>query len=519
MTYFDALYLFLMLPVLLAVYQLLPKRFRWISLLAASLLFYWSLSGRLIVWVLLASVWTWLFGLLIARSAAERKAGGAKKTLPLSPAALRNIAVAGLLGTLAVLKYTGFIEMNIGRLIRLANPAYQITWKNFALPIGISFYTLDAVGYLVDISWEKMQPERSPFRMLLYLSFFPKVMEGPILSGGALREALFAGESVRSGNLAHGSIRICWGLFKELVIANRLAIPVNMIFDHYTDYHGAVTAVSGILYALQLYMDFSGTMDVVIGSAELFGIRMPENFSQPFFAKNASEFWRRWHISLGVWFRTYIFYPVSLSKPVMKWNLYSRKKYGRYVMMLGTSAMCLFPVWLANGLWHGPQWNYIFYGMYYFVILMLETALGPVRKKAEKRLRHAKRMHLWNAFLILKTWIIIFSGEMFFRANGVRAGFSMFASMFRGFSLRTLTDGTMLRMGLSETGFTVAFLGILVVLIYDICQEKHLIPDGRLGRWETPVRWTLYYALIFAVFIFGAYGAGYQKVDMIYAGF
>lgn len=508
MTYFEALYLFLMLPALVIVYQLLPRKFRWISLLAASILFYVSISGVLLIWVILAAAWTWGLGLLLENLRGDKKQGE-----------ILLLGILGLLATLAVFKYAGFIQINAGRIYRLFHPSHQIIWKTFAAPLGISFYTLDAIGYLTDVYWGKMKPEKNPLRILLLLCFFPKVMEGPILSSGQLQKELRAGDPVRLQNLADGSIRIVWGLFKEYVIANRLIIDVNAIFDNYTQYNGAVIAVSGILYALQLYMDFSGTMDVVLGSAKLFGIEMPENFRQPFFAVNASEFWRRWHITLGVWFRTYIFYPISLSKPVMKWNRYARKKYGRYIMQLGTTAVCIFPVWLANGVWHGGQWNYLFYGMYYFVILMIEAALVPVRKGIEKRLPGTWAKNLWKLFRIVKNWFVIFTGEMFFRANGIKAGFHMFKSMFHGFSFHTFTDGTLFNLGLSKAGCMLAGAGILVVFIYDLCRELNFVPDKRIGKWETPVRWTLYYALIIAVFLFGAYGAGYLKVDMIYAGF
>ena len=457
MTYFEALYLFLMLPALVIVYQLLPRKFRWISLLAASILFYVSISGVLLIWVILAAAWTWGLGLLLENLRGDKKQGK-----------ILLLGILGLLATLAVFKYAGFIQINAGRIYRLFHPSHQIIWKTFAAPLGISFYTLDAIGYLTDVYWGKMKPEKNPLRILLLLCFFPKVMEGPILSSGQLQKELRAGDPVRLQNLADGSIRIVWGLFK---------------------------------------------------SAKLFGIEMPENFRQPFFAVNASEFWRRWHITLGVWFRTYIFYPISLSKPVMKWNRYARKKYGRYIMQLGTTAVCIFPVWLANGVWHGGQWNYLFYGMYYFVILMIEAALVPVRKGIEKRLPGTWAKNLWKLFRIVKNWFVIFTGEMFFRANGIKAGFHMFKSMFHGFSFHTFTDGTLFNLGLSKAGCMLAGAGILVVFIYDLCRELNFVPDKRLGKWETPVRWTLYYALIIAVFLFGAYGAGYLKVDMIYAGF
>ena len=182
------------------------------------------------------------------------------------------------------------------------------------------------------------------------------------------------------------------------------------------------------------------------------------------------------------------------------------------------SAIALFPVWLFNGLWHGPQWNYIFYGMYYFVILLLEVACEPLKEKFYAKTGTSETTGWWNVLRIAKTWIIIFTGELFFRANTLTAGFSMFASIFRGFAPERLWDGTLLRMGLDLADYSIIIAGCIVVGIGTFAGKEKLSLD-RIAGMRLPARWGLYYALIFAVILFGAYGVGYQQVDLIYAGF
>ena len=234
--------------------------------------------------------------------------------------------------------------------------------KTLLLPIGISFYTLQAIGYMADVYWEKIPAQRHLGKLALFLGFFPQIMEGPISMYEQTGEDLWKGEDLRGENLSAGWSRILWGLFKKMIVADRLYVLVKAVFEHYQDYSGSIVVFAAIAYTLQLYMEFSGCMDIVIGSGRLFGVRLPENFCRPFASKNAAEFWRRWHITLGAWLKTYVFYPVSVSRMVKKWNRFGKKHLGKYLTRLGATAMCLFPVWLCNGLWHGPSWHYIFYG-------------------------------------------------------------------------------------------------------------------------------------------------------------
>ena len=188
--------------------------------------------------------------------------------------------------------------------------------------------------------------------MLLFLSFFPTLMEGPIAPYVEIKDALYAGESIVPENIIRGYIRLFWGILKKLVIADRLFPAVNALFDTGTERKGLEIVAATVLFTVMEYMDFSGCMDMVLGFGTVFGVTLPENFRQPFFARNASEFWRRWHISLGVWFKTYIFYPVSMSGLVKKWNKFAKDRCGKHLTRVVASSFALLPVWISNGLWH-----------------------------------------------------------------------------------------------------------------------------------------------------------------------
>ena len=529
MAYNASLYIFIFLPICLAVYQMTPEKHRWKVLLGFSWLFFYMISGKLIVYLLGTTLLTHYIGIWLTwlKTREQMEIGNAdrmqkkeiKKKYQKKRRAVLFLGVLILLSVLAWLKYYNFFVHNTEMILDRFSIAFPLETRQVMMPIGISFYTLQAIAYMADVYWGKIQAEENPGRMALFLGFFPQIMEGPICRYSDTAESLYQGKSLRYENISDGYVRIFWGLFKKKIVADRLAAPVGVIFGHYTQYHGAVVAAAAVAYTVQLYMEFSGCMDIVIGSGKLFGISLPENFRQPFCARNASEFWRRWHITLGTWFKTYIFYPVSVSGPVKRWNQYGRKHAGKYLTNLVTSALALFPVWLCNGLWHGAKWSYIFYGMYYFTLILLGTAVKPVRERILQACHIREDAPYWRVLQIGKTWVIIFTGELFFRADGFRAGLHMFRSIFRGFDIRQFWDGTLLGFGMGRADLIAVAAGCIVVAVVGSVSERKGNVIGRLGKVRTPLRWCAYYALILAVFLFAAYGDGYQAVDLIYAGF
>lgn len=529
MAYHTSIYLFLFLPAVLLIYQLTPKKVRWVTLVLSGYAFFWIISGKLVIFLMGTTLIThyigvWISSVKLECSIAVSEVSGEKRSQIKKQYKKREkMILAGgiilLLSALFYLKYYNFFVQNTNYVFEVAGSQFALQPKTLILPIGISFYTLQAIGYMADVYWGKVDGRQHPGKIALFLGFFPQIMEGPISMYSQTADALWEGNSLKGENLSRGSVRILWGLFKKMIIADRLYMVVQTIFEHYENYHGVMIAVAAVAYTVQLYMEFSGCMDIIIGSGKMFGITLPENFCQPFASKNAAEFWRRWHITLGVWFKTYIFYPVSVSGFVKKWNKFGKAHLGKYITKLGVSAFCLFPVWLCNGLWHGAKWSYIFYGMYYFTILLAGVALEPVRGKTIKLLHLKEQAFYYRTIQIMKTWIIIFTGELFFRANGLRAGIRMFRSMFHNFEVQKLWDGTLLNLGLDKADYLAILIGCVVVGVVGIIKERNLLGEEGIGKLYLPVRWAIYYGLILAIVIFGAYGIGYQQVDMIYAGF
>lgn len=528
MSYQSITYIFLFLPLCLAAYQLAPRRRRNRVLLVFSYLFFWMLSGRLIVYllgttVLVHCIGIWLEWLKSERSAALAGAGREerqqiKESFQKKSRGVLALGVLLLLGVLAYMKYYNFFVSNVNGLFGEMLP-FTLTQRQILMPIGISFYTLQAIGYMADVYWDKIRAEENLERTALFLAFFPQIMEGPICRYSDTGRQLSEGNPLEYDSLRDGYIRIIWGLFKKSIVADRLAVFVSAVFDNYTSYSGVTVLAAAVAYTIQLYMEFSGCMDIVAGSGMLFGIRLPENFCQPFCARSAAEFWRRWHITLGVWFKTYIFYPVSMSRGVKKWNQYARKHLGKYAAQLGVSAAALFPVWLCNGLWHGARWSYIFYGMYYFTLILLGIAVKPARDRLLKRCGVNENARYWRTVQIIKTWGIIFVGELFFRANGFRAGLHMFRSIFDHFDLRQLWDGSLPAMGLTAADYAAVLFGVLAVAVVGSLRERGGPVIVRMRSLPVFVSWGICYALILSLIWFGAYGDGYQAVDLIYAGF
>ena len=290
---------------------------------------------------------------------------------------------------------------------------------------------------------------------------------------------------------------------------------VEYIFSNYSSLGSLTIFMGAIGYTILLYSEFSGTMDVVIGIGEIFNVTLPENFKQPFFSKNISDFWTRWHISLGTWFKDYIFYPVSLSKPMKKLNSSIRKKLKNRTGPLLTGGIALFCVWSLNGLWHGAGWTFIFFGMYHFVLILLGNIFEPWIVKLCNLLKIKRDGKIYTVFRVVKTWVFIFIGEMFFKAPTLTVGFGMLKGIlsFRGSST------TLLQLGLDGKDYIILVISIIALFVIGALREKKINIREELSNKNIFIRWAVYYLLIFAIFIFGAYGAGYVPVDPIYADF
>lgn len=533
MVYYKLVFVIFFLPLTIIAYQIFPKRFRWVMLLLASVGYYFTFSVINFIFPIAAAVATYGIGLALGRLSKNKKdklselKGTENKEIKAKVRAkyqrlsriVLTLGILALLACLLHLKYYSFFAENINKLFGGTAESGIMPQLSLVLPLGISFYTMQAISYMVDVYWEKIPAERNPFKLLLFLCFFPTIIEGPIALYKDIREDLFAGHSILPQNIIRGYTRFAWGVMKKLVISDRLAPAVTVLFDVSRGTKGAEVVAAAVIYTIMEYMDFSACMDMVIGCAIIFGIKLPENFRQPFLARNASEFWRRWHITLGVWFKTYIFYPVSMSGLAKKWGKFAKGRVNKHMTRMVASAMALLPVWVCNGLWHGPKWTYIVYGLFYFVVIVLELLLEPVGDKILELIHTSKENKVVNVIRIIKTWIIIFLGELIFKADNLTEGIRMLRSIGDGFTPAILWNGTALNWRLDVYDWLVVLVMLIVVLVVNIIREKGIDVTEALIKKPMIIRWALVLSLILVIAIFGLYGPGFEEVDLVYAGF
>ncbi|MEG0328247.1 MAG: MBOAT family O-acyltransferase [Erysipelothrix sp.] len=528
-SYVSPVYFVLFLPITLLLYQLTPKKFRWGVLLFSSLVFYVLISKWQFIFVLLTTLLIYLYGLGInyidtRKNSSEDESSEnrreLKKHVLTKKKRFLKIVISLILLILIVLKYTPFISKNIQAIVSSLSFGVEIPIMKFIVPLGISFYSLQAVSYCVDIYRGVVQPEKNFLKLCLYLCFFPTIMQGPITRYSDISPSLYAGDSITMSSFSGGLQRIIWGFFKKIVIADRLNALVSAILDvNHSNFSGSVILFGALIYTIQLYMDFSGIVDICIGTSDIFNIKIPENFRQPFFAKTVTEFWKRWHMTLGAWLKDYVFYPVMLSRHIKSLTKKTRKKLGKNASLIITNTIALFVVWLCNGFWHGAGWNFVLYGIYYFTLITLALIFEPVFKKIKKRLRLDKHTFSLRFLQTLKMSVIIIFGELIFRVESIQKLIMMLKNVIFKFQLSDFVNGLNSVPAFKIIDIGVVFFALIVVFVVNLLKEKGLDPFQMVFTWPTWARWSLTYTFILVIVIFGAYGNGYAPVDIIYAGF
>lgn len=528
-SYFAVIFLVAFLPICIMVYSIIPQKTKKYFLLFASMVFFWLVSGQLIVYLILTIMSVHYFGIWLDRIQGKRNAAvkaapkeerKALKKVFLHQSRLVLLFAAVIhIGVLLVIKYSPFFTTNVNNLFTLLNVPLQLDIPSYIMPIGISFFTLQAISYLFDVYRGLIKADDNIFRLALFMSFFPQIVEGPICRYSQTADQLWNVKQIEFENLKLGAQRILFGLMKKLVIADRLNPLIKEVFSNYSNYQGGIIAIAAVCYTIQLYMDFSGTMDAVMGIAQIFGVTMPENFQRPFFSKSISEFWQRWHITLGTWFKDYIFYPVTMSKPMKNLTSSARKKLGNHFGPLLAGSVALFCVWFCNGLWHGSAWNYIFFGMYHFALILAGNIISPAVTATNKKLHINADCFAYRTMQMVRTTILVIIGELFFRAEGLKDGLAMFGKMVTDFSFSTLDSTLMDKLKIDVQDIIIVAVALAIIFVISVLNEKGINIRLSLKKKNIVIRWGLLYALIMFIVIFGAYGKGYVPVDPIYANF
>lgn len=307
------------------------------------------------------------------------------------------------------------------------------------------------------------------------------------------------------------------GIFKKMVIADRLLIAVKAIIGDPEQYSGAFVLVGMVLYAAELYADFTGGIDITIGIAEALGIRIKENFERPYFSQNIEEYWRRWHISMGTWFKDYLFYPFSVCTPMRRLSTWSRAHLGEVVGRRLPVYIATLLTWFATGFWHGASWNFIMWGIMNGVVILVSQEFIPYYKKFHKRFPKAQG-GVYKAFCILRTFLLMCSLRLFDCYRDVGTTFKMFGSLFTKFNWGELFNGSLMKLGLNASDYIIVLLGIVLLFAVSCLQEKGSVRD-RIAKLPAALRYGMFYLLLLAVLLLGIYGIGYDSGQFIYNQF
>lgn len=527
---FTTLHFFLFITVGVLVYYILPKKVQWVWLLILSYLYYFSFSIKTSVFLMFTTVVTYTGGILLERintqgskyleenkAALDRSAKKAYKEKVKKNK--RRIVLAMLLlcfGLLGIVKYLNFVIVNIDALVLAIGHGQYFEPVNIMLPLGISFYTFQSVSYIIDLYQGKYAAEKNLFKYALFVSFFPQLLQGPIGRFDRLAHQLFAGRSFSLKALEFGLQRILWGCFKKMVLADRVSGFVNIVFQNYTEYGGWYNLVAVLLYCVQLYADFSGGIDIVIGTAEMFGIRMDENFRQPFFSKSIGEFWRRWHITLGTWMKDYIFYPFSLSKYMNRFGKWSKKRFGNAVGKVLPICLANLLIFFVVGVWHGAAWKFIAYGMYNGIIIAVSSLLEPVYAKGFKKTHINPASKGWTLVQVIRTFILVNIGWYFDMAVSFSAALVMMKETVTKMSMSQITSTAFLELGMGRRDFLIVAAGCLIVFAASLLKERGISIRETVAAKPLPIRWAIWYVLILMILIFGFTG---ESSAFIYANF
>ena len=477
------------------VCYLVPTHRRWLVLLAASAGFYLTFGLRPALYFLVTIAATFAFSLGLARLAQQRPEGetrevrqAAKQRIKKRKNSLLALALLFNFGTLFLLKYSASWVAGIDRIFRA-----DLSVPSFLLPLGISFYVFQTSAYLIDVSKGKVKPERNPLRYMLFAGYFPQLIQGPINSYQELAPQLVRGNAFDWENVQYGVLRMLYGILKKALIADVLAPAVEAVYSGFYDYPGAIAFFGAALYCLQLYCDFSGGIDLVCGASSLFGVRMRENFRQPYFSTSLADFWRRWHISLGEWMKDYLFYPLALSKSFQRFSKWARKHLPAELAKRATPCVVTFIVFLAVGVWQGPGLANLAYGMWNGFWMSLGLLWVPTAARLRERHSLLRRQGLMTVFGILRTNLLVIIGRYFSRAASLMGALRMLKHTFVRPGFSAVSAQTFASLGLTKGLVLQVVLASAVLFGVSLAQERGV----RVDRWLCTRKWYVQFAVLF----------------------
>lgn len=478
---FNSLEFVIFFPIVVALYFILKPRYRWILLLAASYYFYMCWNYKYIVLIMFSTVVDYFAGVFMYKWKDQR---------------LRKLLLLGSLttnlGLLFFFKYFNFFGESVNVFFARFNIFAEVPYYNFLLPVGISFYTFQTLSYTIDIYRRKQKPEYHFGRFALFVSFFPQLVAGPIERSVNLIPQFRENYKFEYQRVKEGILLMVWGFFKKVVIADRLAEYVNVVYNNPTDHEGLQNVIATFFFSFQIYCDFSGYSDIAIGAALIMGYRLMTNFRRPYFAMNIRDFWQRWHISLSTWFRDYVYISLGGNR-VAKWRWYYN----------------LFITFLISGLWHGAEWTFVIWGALHGFYLVFAIWTANIRENANRMAGITKFPGLYKFTQTIVTFVLVYFAWIFFRANNTHDAFLIIANTFR------FGGGDTLNLFNFEADLYIGFISIAFLLTVEYFEEfkelyrKHLLTLPKVWKW------TILTAMILVILVLGVW----QGTDFLYFQF
>ena len=471
-------------PVVCVFYFLFPQKIRYIWLLLASYFFYMNWNAEYAILILGVTILTWGGGLLLHAS-----------TKKLLRQAVLVASIVSCFVLLAYFKYANFLINNLNVVFDIAGWGWKYSAIDVILPVGISFYVFQAVGYVVDV-YRGDAPERNPLKYALFVSFFPQLVAGPIELSSNLLKLLTAPSRLEAGNLRSGLVLILFGLWQKIVVADNIALIVDPVFEGYSNFSGAQIAMAVALFAFQIYCDFGGYTNIAIGSARILGVGLMRNFNSPYLATSVGDFWKRWHISLTSWFRDYLYIPLGGNRK------------GRF-----RKAVNVLIVFTVSGLWHGAAWHFVLWGLLNGMLMVAEDVWRKYRNARERRGTTSRWVRR------LRTFVLVCIAWLVFRAPSMSALQQMICHSIDAPGLRSMFTGSAFSMFGSEKILILIILSISVLMLFDYIQESRGDFVSVLVSQPALVRWAVYLFFVTSIVVYGVYGGDYVQTQFIYFQF
>ncbi len=503
---FNSYEFLLFFPVVCLIYYIVPKKYQYIWLLISSYYFYMNWNAKYALLLLFSTVVTWVCGLVLGNIQKKETALDVTPELVCKYKKSKKMAVAVnfilTLGVLFTFKYFNFTVDSLNVLFSKLQINTMTPRFDLVLPVGISFYTFQALSYSVDVYRGEVEVEKNFLKYALFVSFFPQLVAGPIERSKNLLKQVNETHSFSYSRMRDGLLLMMWGYFLKIVIADRAAIFVDTAYTDIETFGGVYLIVASVLFAIQIYCDFSGYSIIALGAAKVMGFELMENFKYPYLTTSVAAFWRNWHISLTSWFRDYLYIPLGGSKKG-RWQKYKN----------------ILIVFLTSGLWHGASWHYIVWGGVNGIYQIVGDLMKPVKDKLCNVFRINKQSIGHKICCMLGTFILVDISWVFFRASGISHAVQIFKSMLTVHNLEVFFNEGLYTAGLSDKSFWLLIVAIIVLICSDVAKYRGVKICEIIIKQNVWMRWIIYTISVMFILIFGIWGPAFDSGNFIYFQF